>query len=67
MFNRERELLQMECLRAGLKPELIIDLMEIERSFEKRLRRRGLPQQLREAIEDAAIGGGDDTEGNRAI
>ena len=64
MINRERELLKTECLRVGLKPELVIELMEIERSFEKRLRRRGLPLQLRQAIEDAAIGGGDDTEGN---
>ena len=48
----ERRLLVSACVGTDISPELIQELVELERDNERRLRRRGLSVALRGCIED---------------
>ena len=48
----EQRLLASVCIGTDIEPELIEELIELERDNERRLRRRGLFAALRGCIED---------------
>ncbi len=48
----ERRLLASACVGTDISPELIEELLELERDNERRLRRRGLSAALRGCIEE---------------
>lgn len=48
----ERRILASACVGTDISPELIEELLELERDNERRLRRRGLSAALRGSIED---------------
>ena len=48
----ERKLLAAACVGTDISPELIQELLELERDNERRLRRRGLSAALRGTIEE---------------
>jgi hypothetical protein len=48
----ERRLLASACVGTDISPELIQELVELERDNERRLRRRGLSMALRGCIEE---------------
>ena len=48
----ERRLLASACVGTDISPELIQELVELERDNERRLRRRGLSIALRGCIEE---------------
>ena len=48
----ERRILESVCVGTDISPELIQELVELERDNERRLRRRGLSMALRGCIEE---------------
>ena len=50
--DTERRLLRSNCIGYDINPELIEELVQLERDNERRLRRRGIFPALRGCIED---------------
>ena len=50
--DTERRLLKSNCIGYDVSPELIEELIQLERDNERRLRRRGIFLALRGCIED---------------
>ena len=50
--DSERKLLASACVGTDISPELIQELLGLERENERRLRRRGLSAALRACIEE---------------
>ena len=58
--NMERRILNSACQRHDIDPELVDKLIEIEREFEGRLIRHGLPGSLENTIADYVTERADD-------
>jgi hypothetical protein len=46
----DRDLLQSLCARQGIKPELVEELLRIEKEYQLQNRRHGIYDRLRECI-----------------
>ena len=60
--STERRLLEAACLEYGVNSSLVQALVDIEQENERRIRRRGIFQMLRAAIEEYVVGQQGDTE-----
>ena len=60
--NMERRILNSACQRHDIDPELVDQLIEIERSFERQVKRQGLPAALKERIADYVMERADDSQ-----
>ena len=60
--NMEKRILNSACQRHDIDPELVDQLIEIERLFEGQLQRRGLPSTLENTIADYVTERADDSQ-----